>query len=154
MTAFAIPYSLHVLATLVWVGGMFFAWLVLRPAAVAALDGPARLRLWVEVLQRVVVWVWVAVAVLVISGMGMLHLRFAGFETAPRYVQVMIGGAIAMLALFIRIQTLLLPALRKAVQAEDWSAGAGVLGRIRRLVGVNLLLGLAVVAVASSRLLV
>ncbi|ATR84445.1 MULTISPECIES: CopD family protein [Pseudomonas] len=154
MTAFAIPYSLHVLATLVWVGGMFFAWLVLRPAAVAALDGPARLRLWVEVFQRFFVWVWVAVAVLVISGMGMLHLRFAGFETAPRYVQVMIGGAIAMLALFIRIQTLLLPALRKAVQAEDWSAGAGVLGRIRRLVGVNLLLGLAVVAVASSRLLV
>lgn len=154
MTAFAIPYSLHVLATLVWVGGMFFAWLVLRPAAVAALDGPARLRLWVEVFQRFFVWVWVAVAVLVISGMGMLHLRFAGFETAPRYVQVMIGGAIAMLALFIRIQTLLLPALRKAVQAEDWSAGDGVLGRIRRLVGVNLLLGLAVVAVASSRLLV
>ncbi|MEE3635449.1 CopD family protein [Pseudomonas sp. AL 58] len=154
MTAFAIPYSLHVLAALVWVGGMFFAWLVLRPAAVAALDGPARLRLWVEVFQRFFVWVWIAVAVLVISGMGMLHLRFAGFETAPRYVQVMIGGAIAMLALFIRIQTLLLPALRKAVQAEDWSAGAGVLGRIRRLVGVNLLLGLAVVAVASSRLLV
>ncbi len=110
MTAFAIPYSLHVLAALVWVGGMFFAWLVLRPAAVAALDGPARLRLWVEVFQRFFVWVWVAVAVLVISGMGMLHLRFAGFETAPRYVQVMIGGAIAMLALFIRIQTLLLPA--------------------------------------------
>ncbi|GGU67342.1 hypothetical protein GCM10009504_25370 [Pseudomonas laurentiana] len=153
MTAFAIPYSLHVLAALVWVGGMFFAWLVLRPAAVAALDGPARLRLWVEVFQRFFVWVWVAVAVLVISGMGMLHLRFAGFEAAPRYVQVMIGGFIAMLALFIRIQTLLLPALRKAVQAEDWSAGAGVLGRIRRLVGVNLLLGLAVVAVASSRLL-
>ncbi|MGX1123386.1 CopD family protein [Pseudomonas defluvii] len=154
MTAFAIPYSLHVLAALVWVGGMFFAWLVLRPAAVAALDGPARLRLWVEVFQRFFVWVWIAVAVLLISGMGMLHLRFTGFETAPRYVQVMIGGAIAMLALFIRIQTLLLPALRKAVQAEDWSAGAGVLGRIRRLVGVNLLLGLAVVAVASSRLLV
>lgn len=154
MTAFAIPYSLHVLAALVWVGGMFFAWLVLRPAAVAALDGPARLRLWVEVFQRFFVWIWIAVAVLVISGMGMLHLRFAGFETAPRYVQVMIGGAIAMLALFIRIQTLLLPALRKAVQAEDWSAGAGVLSRIRRLVGVNLLLGLAVVAMASSRLLV
>lgn len=154
MTAFAIPYSLHVLAALVWVGGMFFAWLVLRPAAVAALDGPARLRLWVEVFQRFFVWVWIAVAVLLISGMGMLHLRFTGFETAPRYVQVMIGGAIAMLALFIRIQTLLLPALRKAVQAEDWSAGAGVLSRIRRLVGVNLLLGLAVVAMASSRLLV
>ena len=117
MTAFSLAYTLHVLAALIWVGGMFFAWMILRPAAVTALEGPARLKLWVEVFQRFFVWVWIAVAVLVISGMGMLHLRFAGFETAPRYVQVMIGGAIAMLALFIRLQTLLLPALRKAVQA-------------------------------------
>ena len=37
MTAFALPYSLHVLAALVWVGGMFFAWMVLRPAAATVL---------------------------------------------------------------------------------------------------------------------
>ena len=56
MTAFALPYTLHVLAALVWVGGMFFAWMVLRPATVAALDGPARLRLWVEVFRRFFGW--------------------------------------------------------------------------------------------------
>jgi uncharacterized membrane protein len=154
MLAFALPYTLHVLAALVWVGGMFFAWLVLRPATVAALEGPARLRLWVEVFRRFFGWVWAAVAVLAISGIGMLHLRFSGFETAPRYVQVMIGGAIVMFALFMRVQALMLPELRAAVQAEDWAAGAGVLARIRRMVGVNLLVGLAVVGVASSRVLV
>ncbi|AZL67365.1 CopD family protein [Pseudomonas oryziphila] len=154
MLAFALPYTLHVLAALVWVGGMFFAWLILRPATVAALEGPARLRLWVEVFQRFFRWVWLAVAILAISGVAMIHLRFAGFETAPRYVQVMIGGGIVMFALFMRIQSLLLPELRTAVQAEDWAAGAGVLGRIRRMVGVNLAIGLAVVAVASSRVLV
>ncbi|MNP79343.1 Copper resistance protein D [compost metagenome] len=57
-----------------------------------------------------------------------------------------------MFALFMRIQALLLPELKAAVQAEDWAAGAAALGRIRRMVGANLLLGLAVVAVASSRL--
>lgn len=154
MTAFALPYTLHVLATLVWVGGMFFAWLVLRPAAAAALEGPARLRLWVEVFQRFFVWVWVAIAVLAVSGMGMLHLRFSGFETAPRYVQVMMGGAIVMVALFMRIQGLLLPELRKAVEAQDWAGGTGVMARIRRMVGVNLLLGIGIVVVASSRGLV
>jgi len=56
--------------------------------------------------------------------------------------------------LFMRIQALLLPELKMAVQAEDWPAGAAVLGRIRRMVGINLLLGLAVVAVASSRLMI
>lgn len=77
MPIFALPYSLHVLAALVWVGGMFFAWLILRPAAVAALDGPARLRLWVEVFQRFFVWVWIAIAVLAISGVIMINTRFA-----------------------------------------------------------------------------
>lgn len=152
MVAFALPYTLHVLAALIWVGGMFFAWLVLRPAMVSTLEGPARLRLWVEVFRRFFGWVWLAVVVLAVSGVGMIHLRFAGFETAPRYVQVMIGGGIVMFALFMRVQALLLPELRAAVQAEDWAAGAGVLARIRRMVGVNLLIGVGVVAVASSRL--
>ncbi|MGB9091356.1 MAG: CopD family protein [Pseudomonas farsensis] len=152
MVAFALPYTLHVLAALIWVGGMFFAWLVLRPAMVSALEGPARLRLWVEVFRRFFGWVWLAVVVLAVSGVGMIHLRFAGFETAPRYVQLMIGGGIVMFALFMRVQALLLPELRAAVQAEDWAAGAGVLARIRRMVGVNLLIGVGVVAVASSRL--
>jgi len=152
MLSFTLPYTLHVLAALVWVGGMFFAWLILRPATVAALEGPARLRLWLEVFRRFFVWVWVAVAILAISGIGMLHMRFSGFETAPKYVQLMMGGAIVMFALFLRVQALLLPDLRAAVQAEDWPAGAAELGRIRRLVGINLLLGLAVVAVASLRL--
>ncbi|MDO7902087.1 CopD family protein [Pseudomonas sp. K1(2024)] len=152
MLAFALPYTLHVLAALVWVGGMFFAWLILRPAAVVALEGPARLRLWLEVFRRFFGWVWLAVVVLAISGIGMLHLRFGGFDAAPRHVQVMIGGGIAMFALFMRVQALLLPELRAAVQAEDWASGAAVLGRIRRMVGINLLLGVCVVAVASSRL--
>lgn len=152
MLSFTLPYTLHVLAALVWVGGMFFAWLILRPATAAALEGPARLRLWLEVFRRFFVWVWIAVAILAISGIGMLHMRFSGFETAPKYVQLMMGGAIVMFALFLRVQALLLPDLRAAVQAEDWPAGAAALGRIRRLVGINLLLGLAVVAVASLRL--
>ncbi|BAV73338.1 putative integral membrane protein, CopD superfamily [Pseudomonas chlororaphis subsp. aurantiaca] len=151
MTAFALAYTLHVLAALVWVGGMFFAWMVLRPAAVAALEGPVRLKLWAEVFPRFFVWVWVAVVLLPISGVGLIHLRFSGFETAPRYVQVMMGLYVVMTALFIRIQSLQLPALRQAVAAEDWPAGATTLGNIRKLVGINLIIGLLLVAVAAAR---
>ena len=151
MTVFALLYTLHVLAALVWVGGMFFAWMVLRPAAVKALLGPARLTLWADVFPRFFVWVWVAVVLLPISGTGLMHLRFNGFETAPRYVQVMMGLYVVMTALFIRIQALQLPLLRQAVQAEDWAAGAATLGSIRRLVGINLLVGLSLVAIAAAR---
>ena len=151
MTAFSLVYSLHVLAALVWVGGMFFAWMVLRPAAVNALEGPARLKLWVEVFQGFFRWVWVAVVLLPVSGVGMLHMHFNGFETAPRYVQVMMGLYVVMTALFIRIQALMLPELRTAVIAQDCPAGAAVLGKIRRLVGINLIVGLVLVAIATAR---
>ncbi|NWD24438.1 CopD family protein [Pseudomonas yamanorum] len=151
MTVFSLAYTLHVLAALTWVGGMFFAWMILRPAAMAALDGPARLKLWVNVFQRFFVWVWVAVLVLPISGVGLLQLRFNGFETAPRYVQIMMGLYVVMTALFIRIQALKLPELRTAVTAEDWPAGAAALGQIRKLVGINLIVGLVLVAIASAR---
>lgn len=96
-------------------------------------------------------WVWVAVLVLPISGVGLLHLRFSGFETAPRYVQVMMGLYVVMTALFIRIQALKFPELRTAVAAEDWPAGAAALGQIRKLVGINLIVGLLLVAIASAR---
>ena len=93
----------------------------------------------------------VAVVILPISGVGLLQMRFSGFETAPRYVQIMMGLYIVMVALFIRIQSLQLPELRKAVEAQDWAAGSAVMQRVRRLVGCNLVIGLVVVAIAGAR---
>lgn len=152
MIAYTPLYVLHLLAALLWVGGMFFAWMILRPAAVAVLQAPERLRLWVDVFLRFFRWVWAAVLALPASGLILLHLRFASFDTAPGYVHAMLGLYLVMLALFLRIALLQLPQLRKAVDAQDWPTGGATLGRIRRLVGVNLLIGLAVVAIAGARL--
>lgn len=151
MTVFSALYALHTLAALLWVGGMFFAWMILRPAAVAKLQAPERLTLWLEVFRRFFVWVWIAILLLPISGVGMLHLRFAGFEAAPRYVQIMMGLYLVMLALFLRIQLLQLPQLKHAVESQEWPKGGEALGRIRRLVGINLAVGLALVAIAAAR---
>lgn len=151
MTSFALFYTLHVLAATVWVGGMFFAWMVLRPAAVAVLQAPERLTLWADVFRRFFVWVWVAVLVLPLSGIGMWNMRFGPLESAPRYVHIMAGLYLVMLALFLRIQLLQLPVLKRAVEAERWPDAGAVLGQIRRLVGINLVLGLLVIALASAR---
>jgi uncharacterized membrane protein len=151
MSPVAFVYTLHVLSAVVWVGGMFFAWMILRPAVIAALEGPSRLKLWLQVLPRFFVWVWCAVILLPVTGIGMIHLNFSGFQTAPRYVQVMMGLYVVMVALFLRVSTLNLPELRKAVVSEQWPEGAAALGKIRRLVGINLLIGIAVVAIAAAR---
>ena len=151
MTPYALIYTLHLLAALIWVGGMFFAWMILRPAAVGTLEAPARLTLWVDVFRRFFLWVWIAVVVLPITGVGMLHMGFSGFDTAPRYVHIMIGLYIAMLALFIRVQALQLPELRRAVEAKDWPTAGAALGRIRRLVGINLIIGVTLISIAAAR---
>lgn len=151
MSPVAFVYVLHVLAAVLWVGGMFFAWMILRPAVIAALEGTARLKLWLQVFRRFFVWVWCAVIMLPVTGIGMININFSGFQTAPRYVQVMIGLYVVMVALFLRVSTLNLPRLRKAVEAEQWAEGAATLAGIRRLVGINLLVGIAVIAVAAAR---
>ena len=48
----AIAYVLHVLAALIWVGGMFFAHSSLRPTAAETLQPPERLRLLTGVFKR------------------------------------------------------------------------------------------------------
>lgn len=151
MSPVAFVYVLHVLAAIVWVGGIFFAWMILRPAVIAALEGPARLRLWLQVLPRFFVWVWAAVILLPVTGIGMINVNFSGFQTAPRYVQVMMGLYVVMVALFLRASTLNLAQLRKAVLAEQWAEGAAALAGMRRLMGINLMVGMAVVAIAASR---
>ena len=151
MQPYSSIYALHLLAAVIWVGGMFFAWMVLRPASASTLQAPERLTLWLEVFRRFFHWVWAAVLLLPVSGVGLLHMGFSGFDGAPRYVQVMMGLYLAMLALFLRVQALQLPALKRAVQAQDWPAGGAALGHIRRLVGINLLIGLVVIGIAAMR---
>jgi len=135
---------LHVLSVVVWVGGMFLAYLAVRPAAVEALEPPQRLRLWAGIFRRFFRWVWAAVALLLLTGLSMM----GEMERVPAYVQAMAGIGIVMMAIFLHVYFAPYARLKRAVAAEDWKAGGAALSQIRVLVGINLLLGLANVAVA------
>ena len=41
----SVTITLHLLSAVIWVGGMFFAYMVLRPAAATLLEPPQRLPL-------------------------------------------------------------------------------------------------------------
>ena len=58
MTALAL--ALHILGAVVWVGGMFAAYMCLRPAA-GPLEPPARLKLWRAFFGKFFPWVWLAI---------------------------------------------------------------------------------------------
>lgn len=132
---------LHVLATVVWVGGMFFAHQCLRPVALAQLEPPQRLRLWSAVFGRFFPWVWLCVALLVGSGQVMV-VGMGGMAAVPVHIHVMVGIGYLMSAIFAFIYFKPYARLRKAVAAGDWPEGGKALNLIRRLVGTNLTLGL------------
>lgn len=138
---------LHVLGVVVWVGGMFFAYVCLRPALVELLAPPERLRLWRSVLARFFVWVWWAIALIVASGL-VIFVRH-GFAAAPLNWHLMMASGLVMIVIFAFVARILYPALSRAVDAEDWKAGSLALTRIRQMVGTNLILGLLTVAVAT-----
>ncbi|PIW27281.1 MAG: hypothetical protein COW30_10970 [Rhodospirillales bacterium CG15_BIG_FIL_POST_REV_8_21_14_020_66_15] len=141
---------LHVLAAVVWVGGMFFAYLVLRPAVGGITPPPERLKLWARVFGRFFLWVWAAVAILPASGYVLIALQYGGFAGAPVHVHWMHGLGWVMNALFIYLFFAPYRAFRAAVEAQDWPTGGAGLTIIRRIVATNLALGLATAALGAS----
>lgn len=145
-----IALLLHVLAAVVWVGGMFFAYVVLRPVAATQLEPPARLSLWAGVFARFFPWVFVAIALLLLTGFWMVMSFYGGFAAVGLYIQLMTWIGIFMMLLFLHVYFAPFRRLRQAVAAEDWQEGGRRLAQIRLLVGINLVLGLLVVAIASG----
>lgn len=52
---------LHIIAAVISVGCMFFAYMALRPVAAPLLEPPVRLMLWSQVFQRFFPRVWTSI---------------------------------------------------------------------------------------------
>ena len=138
---------LHISSVTVWVGGMFFAYMCLRPSAAVLLDPPLRLKLWQGVLSRFFVWVWGAVSLILVSGLTMLAQQ--GMRYALPGTHLMLVSGLIMVGIFIYVAIGPHRALGRAVVAEDWKAGGQALNRIRQMVSTNLLIGLFTIAFAT-----
>lgn len=137
----ALALALHQLGTIIWVGGMFFAHIALRPAAGELLEPNQRLPLMLRVFDRFFRWVWAAIVLLWASGLWIFLSLYGG--KAGLHVHLMMGVAALMTALFLAIWFSPYLKMRAAVAAEDWAGAAKCLARIRVIILTNLLLGLA-----------
>lgn len=148
--AMAFPIALHLLAAVVWVGGMFYAYLAMRPAVVQVIDPTHRPALWMATLARFSRWVWAAVVVLLTTGFGMVFGVYKGMTNVDWHVHAMIGLGTLMILLFAHAYFAPFKHLKQAVASNDNVEGAHRVGQIRRLVGINLILGLIVIIIASA----
>jgi len=137
---------LHLLATVVWVGGMFFAHVALRPAA-ATLPPPVRLPLISATLAIFLMWAAAAVVTIIATGFMMIFAR-GGFGAVGGSVHVMTVLGLVMASIYGFIMAVPFPRVRAGVAAGNWQVAGEALSQVRRLVGVNLVLGLVTITVA------
>jgi uncharacterized membrane protein len=139
----------HLIAAVIWVGGMFFAIYVLRLAA-GAMEPPDRLALWGRAFQKFFPWVWMAIIILPLSGYYMVFEGYTGFGDLPIPYHIMHGLGLLMIALFLHMWFAPYARFKKALAAGEFPEAAKNLNIIRIIVTLNLWLGLINIAMGVS----
>lgn len=146
----SLAIALHVLSAVIWVGGMFFAYMAMRPAVVEVIDASQRGALWCHTLSRFFRWVWVAVLLLLATGYWMIFSVFGGMAVAGWHIHAMQGLGLVMILIYCHVYFAPFRRLKQAVANQDSQEAGRRVGQIRMLVGTNLILGLVVVAVGAG----
>lgn len=147
----------HLVAAIVWMGGMTFMLFALRPAALATLDAQPRARLMGAVWQRFFVMVMVAIVLLFTTGTNLYTTTFRAAKAAtgagvvPLGWNAMLVIGIVMMLVFGHIYFAGFAKYKRAVAAEQWPDAAKAAGQIHTLVVGNFVLGW--LAIAAVRLL-
>jgi uncharacterized membrane protein len=147
--SFAIAIALHLLSAIVWVGGMFFAYVCLRPSLGQTLAPPQAAALLCAALGRFFRWVWLAVIALLLTGFYMSFSRY-GFGTWPVWLYTMMTLGIVMMLMFAHVYFAPFRRLKRGIAAGDAAVIGPAVAQIRRIVGINLTLGLIVALAASG----
>lgn len=145
MNAWGIVLAIHILCIVIWVGGMFFALLVLRPS-LSALEPAQRIAIHSQVFRRFFLIVWHAMLLALITGYAMLFGVYGGFAGANWSIQTMQGIGLVMAAVFLWVYFGPWPRFRAAVSP---ARAAGAADTIRKLILLNLVLGLVTVCIAA-----
>ncbi len=147
---------IHLIAAILWMGGMAFMLMALRPAALAIMDPQPRARLMVEVWQRFFLIVIVAIVALFTTGTNLYTTAFRAAKAAngsgsvPLGWNLMLVIGIAMMLIFGHVYFAGFRKFKRAVAAAEFPAAAKAAVQVQMLVVTNFVLGW--VAIAAVRL--
>jgi uncharacterized membrane protein len=141
--------SIHLLAMLVWLGGMFFTLVCLRPALGVLEPPPLRLRLMNAVLGRFFAAVSWASGLMLASGVLMLPRgASSGVQPVPA-ITAMAALGVVMICVFVFVRLVPFRRLQAAIAEGDAPGAAAALNGIRVLVVLNLAIGVAIVLITQ-----
>lgn len=144
-----VALGLHLLSAIVWVGGMFFAIMVLRLAA-GELEPPVRAPLWGRVFAKFFPWVWMAVILLPLTGYYLIFKVWGGFAGAGIHIHIMHATALLMIVIYLHLWFAPYKRFKAALADSDIPTAGKNLNQIRILVTVNLVLGLITSFIGST----
>jgi uncharacterized membrane protein len=140
--------ALHLLGAVVWVGGLAFMLLVLRPS-LGALEPPLRLAVHQKAFRKFFLYVWHAMPIVLLSGYAMLFGVLGGFEGVNWAVHLMHLLGLIMAGIFLVIFFGPWKAMRAATAGANTAAAATAVDRIRVLAFITLAVGVVTVAVGA-----
>jgi uncharacterized membrane protein len=126
---------------------MFFAYVVLRPS-LAVLEPIQRIALHTQVFRRFFLVVWHAMPLSLLSGFGILFGLYGGPASVGWNVHLMMLLGLIMSAVFLLI---VFGPYAQFRRTTDRATAATCIDRIRKLIGVNLVLGIVTVVVPLLR---
>ncbi len=139
--------AIHLLCVVLWVGGMAFLLLTLRPS-VNSIDASARLVLQGAVYRRFFRTIWQVMPMAIVSGLLLLILSYS-HKVLPWEVMVMQTGGVLMAAIFIGM--VLVPNKHFQAKLAAGTATAEDVAPIRRLIWLSLGIG-AIILVCVANL--
>ena len=145
----SIAISLHVLFVVLWVGGMAFAMLVLRPIVADQLEPSQQATFMTAVLNRFFILVWHAAIIIPVTGFWAIFAGYGGFSTVGPHIHYMAGVGSLMVLIFVYLYFLVFLPFKHAIAAGNKEQARTLMGRLRALIWINLVLGISVVLVAS-----
>jgi uncharacterized membrane protein len=137
--------ALHILCAVLWVGGMFFAYVVLRPS-LSVLEPPQRLLLHTQIFRRFFLVVWHVMPLLLLSGFAILFGFYGGMAGVGWNVHVMMGLGVLMAIIFL---ALVFGPYARFRRTTDRARMVANIDAVRKLIGLNLVLGLITVVIAA-----
>jgi uncharacterized membrane protein len=133
-------HVLHVLGAVVWVGGMFFTTLIVRPT-LADLEPSRRVDIYRGTYGRFFKVIWIVMPGMLLTGYIMLFTKYGGFADAGWNIHLMHMLGLAMAAVFVGVW---FGPYRRFQQGQGRAIDI-----IRQLIIANLALGLATVVIAA-----
>ena len=134
---------LHYLATIMWIGGMAFNILVLRPSMIV-LDQNQRPILGTKVLKRFIIFAWLSIAVLILTG-----IPIAFSSVAIENIFSTTYGIVLLSKHFVTLIMILIVAWVSFVLSNKLASFAPKPNTILILVKTNLFLGILVLLLTA-----